>query len=180
MVEALLLIALLTPLAVLVHELGHGIAALCLQRGPVLVLVGNAPMVTVRMGRLTIAAGVSRSGSGQCAADIRDPLPYVAATAAGPVASLVAALLAAKAGLAIFAFLNGWNALLSIWPWAGWHNGEPERSDGRVIAECFGLLGPPRPRPKLTGKGWVRDRVLLLGTALAISAPMVWIAVSAP
>jgi hypothetical protein len=92
------LLMLIVPLEVLVHELAHAAAALRMTRGPVRVHVGQYPgLVRLRFGRLHVqlhflpARGVNWSGI--C---VHEPVlwPRQAAwiAALGPVASLLCAL----------------------------------------------------------------------------------------
>jgi hypothetical protein len=92
------LLMLIVPLEVLVHELAHAAAALRMTRGPVRVHVGQYPgLVRLRFGRLHVqlhflpARGVNWSGI--C---VHEPVlwPRQAAwiAAVGPVASLLCAL----------------------------------------------------------------------------------------
>ena len=55
-----LAILLAGPLVVLIHELGHAVAALALTRGPVVVQTGRRAFLTPRIGRLTLAIGPAR------------------------------------------------------------------------------------------------------------------------
>jgi hypothetical protein len=77
----------------LLHELGHGLAALWLTRGPVLVRVGAGPALPMRLGRMVLV--VSLLGPGHCAYDpatLRGrPRSEALIGAAGPIASLVGA-----------------------------------------------------------------------------------------
>jgi hypothetical protein len=51
-----LLLALIIPLGILAHELGHAVVALLLSDGPVSVLVGRQPgIVRIRIGRLRLS-----------------------------------------------------------------------------------------------------------------------------
>jgi 2-oxoglutarate dehydrogenase E2 component (dihydrolipoamide succinyltransferase) len=79
--------------ATLVHELGHGIAALRAVGGHVVVRAGGDPAVTLRLGRLVVALGPLVAAGGDCLH--KPPASARAAAriaAGGPLASLLGAL----------------------------------------------------------------------------------------
>jgi hypothetical protein len=82
-------------LQILVHEMGHALAALLFARGPVDVIAGRSPgLVRLRLGRLRIswhplpARGVDWGGLCVCR-DPMDPTRQAMIHAAGPAADLV-------------------------------------------------------------------------------------------
>jgi membrane-associated protease RseP (regulator of RpoE activity) len=87
---------LTVPLLVLVHELGHAIAALHLTRGPVRVYVGRDPKLVGRVGRLELYFGFRppKGGpTGVCLhARARTPLREMAIALAGPLASALSVI----------------------------------------------------------------------------------------
>jgi hypothetical protein len=87
--------------ATLLHELGHGVAALRAVTGHVIVRVGGDPAATLRLGRLgrlVVALGPLVAAGGDCLhrppAGARDAARIAAG---GPVASLLGAVVAAAA-----------------------------------------------------------------------------------
>jgi len=153
-----LAIIVAAPLVQLLHELGHAAAALLLTRGPVVVQTGRRALVTPRIGRLTLALGPGGLQAGACwhlAPDTRRAEGAIAA--AGPLASLLTAALAAAClalhppkaavlGLAALAVLAALDAADNLWP--ALHparrtvSGRPQESDGRIVARCLGLAAP--------------------------------------
>jgi hypothetical protein len=154
-----LAILLAGPIVLLVHELGHALAALALTRGPVVVQTGRRAFVTPRIGRLTLALGPGGLQAGACwhlAPDTRRAEAAIAA--AGPLASLTTACVAAGAVLALgpprpvmlalaaVAVLGTLDAIGNLWP--ALHparrtvTGAPQESDGRIVARCLGLASP--------------------------------------
>jgi hypothetical protein len=95
----LLVLVYITALAAsLVHELGHGIAALRAVTGHVIVRVGGDPAATLRLGRLVVALGPLVAAGGDCLH--RPPAGARAAARSaggGPLASLLGAVVAAAA-----------------------------------------------------------------------------------
>jgi hypothetical protein len=94
-----LLIAL--PLAVLGHELAHAGMALATTRGKVLVVVGYGPGVSVTLGRLVMRLSPF-AASGCCFhRATRESSDRALIAAAGPIASLLLAVLGWRTGQAI-------------------------------------------------------------------------------
>ena len=60
-----LAILLAGPLVMLIHELGHAVAALALTHGPVVVQTGRRAFVSPRIGRLTLAIGPGGPAGGR-------------------------------------------------------------------------------------------------------------------
>jgi hypothetical protein len=152
-------ILLAGPVVLLVHELGHALAALALTRGPVVVQTGRRSFLTPRIGRLTLALGPGGLQAGACWHLAPDtPRAEAIIAAAGPLASLSTALLAGgaclafdpprAAGLALpaLAVLGALDAIGNLWP--ALHparrtvTGAPQESDGRIVARCLGLASP--------------------------------------
>ena len=153
-----LAVLLAGPIVLLLHELGHALAALALTRGPVVVQTGRRAFVTPRLGRLTLALGPGGLQAGACWHLAPDSRPAEAAiAAAGPLASLLLAAVAALACvrldpprglellLAAIAVLGVLDAVGNLWP--ALHparrtaTGVPQESDGRIVARCLGLAG---------------------------------------
>ncbi len=151
-----LAILLVGPLVMLLHELGHALAALALTRGPVVLQTGRRAFVTTRVGRLTLALGPAGIQAGACwhlAPESRRAEAAIAA--AGPLASVITATAAGAAclllqpprlallALAALAVLAALDALGNLWP--ALHppkrtvTGAPQESDGRIVARCLGL-----------------------------------------
>lgn len=151
-----LAVLLAGPIVLLVHELGHALAALALTRGPVVVQIGRRALVTPRLGRLTLALGPGGLQGGACwhlAPDTRRAEAAIAAC--GPLASLIAAAAAAVAcvaldppragvlALAALAVLGALDGLGNLWP--ALHparrtvSGAAQESDGRIVARCLGM-----------------------------------------
>ena len=103
-----LLIAL--PLAVLGHELAHAGMALATTRGKVLVIVGYGPGVSMSLGRLALRLSPF-AASGCCFhRATRASSDRALIAAAGPIASLLIAVLGWRTGQAIgdeHVFLGG-------------------------------------------------------------------------
>jgi hypothetical protein len=156
-----LAILLAGPVVVLLHELGHAIAALALTRGPVVVQTGRRAFLTLRLARLTLALGPGGLQAGACwhlAPQSRRAEAAIAA--AGPLSSLLTAVLAGAgclllnpprtAGLALaaLAVLAALDAIGNLWP--ALHparrtvTGAPQGSDGRIVARCLGLAPAAR------------------------------------
>ena len=97
-----LAVLLAGPVVLLVHELGHAVAALLLTRGPVVVQTGRRAFLTPRLGRLTLALGPGGLQAGACwhlAPESRAAEAAIAA--AGPLASLLTATAAGTACLVL-------------------------------------------------------------------------------
>jgi Peptidase M50B-like len=101
------LVPILTPIVVLVHELGHGLVALRLTTGRVRVQAGREPAThRWRIGRLDVhfsfepMRGVALGGL--CLhRPLRRPLDRAAILVAGPLASMLAAVALAAVALAL-------------------------------------------------------------------------------
>jgi hypothetical protein len=100
-----LLLALILPLGLLAHELGHALVALRLTDGPVTVLVGRQPgLVRFRIGRLRFSLHLwptrDTDWGGVCLhepAGLPRDLMYI--SLAGPIASLLWAIACATASV---------------------------------------------------------------------------------
>src|SRR5687767_4001372 len=95
---SLLQLLLVTPIAVLLHELAHAGMALSLTRGRVLVVVGYGPGMKLNVGRLALHVS-PLAASGCCvhrATRASGDRGIIAA--AGPVASLLVAALGWRLG----------------------------------------------------------------------------------
>jgi hypothetical protein len=91
-VPSLLQLLIAVPLAVLAHELAHAGMALALTRGKVLVVVGYGPGMKLHMGRLALHVS-PLAASGCCVhRATRDSADRGIIAAAGPVASLMLAV----------------------------------------------------------------------------------------
>jgi hypothetical protein len=151
-----LAILLAGPIVLLVHELGHAVAALALTRGPVVVQTGRRALLTPRIGRLTLALGPGGLQAGACWHLAPDtPRAEAAIAAAGPLASVLVAVAAGTACLALtpprpvtlalaaLAVLGALDAIGNLWP--ALHparrtvSGAQQESDGRIVARCLGL-----------------------------------------
>jgi hypothetical protein len=86
---SLLQLVIITPVAVLLHELAHGAMALALTRGKVLVVVGYGPGMKLHLGRL--ALHVSPLAASGCTVHraTRQSGDRGIIAAAGPVTSLL-------------------------------------------------------------------------------------------
>lgn len=90
---SLLQLLIATPVAVLLHELAHAGMALALTRGKVLVVVGYGPAMKLQMGRLALHVS-PLAASGCCVhRATRGSSDRAIIAAAGPVASLMFAVL---------------------------------------------------------------------------------------
>ena len=98
---SLLQLLIATPLAVLLHELAHAGMALALTRGKVLVVVGYGPGMKLHMGRL--ALHVSPLAASGCTVHraTRESADRAIIAAAGPVTSLLLAVLGWRASEAL-------------------------------------------------------------------------------
>lgn len=89
------------PAAVLLHELAHGLMALATTRGKVLVVVGYGPAVSMSLGRLAVRVS-PLAASGCCVhRATRGSSDRALIAAAGPIASLLVAVIGWRAGQAI-------------------------------------------------------------------------------
>jgi hypothetical protein len=90
---SLLQLLIAAPVAVLLHELAHAGMALALTRGKVLVVVGYGPAMKLHLGRL--ALHVSPLATSGCTVHraTRDSADRAIIAAAGPVASLLLAVI---------------------------------------------------------------------------------------
>jgi hypothetical protein len=108
-VAIVLVVTVLVPVLTLVHELGHGVAALRVSEGPVHVQVGRPPaQLEFRLGRIIVSFSAlpSRGGpfAGLCLFQrtSRSVLGELVLLLAGPAMSILAAgLLAALAVVAV-------------------------------------------------------------------------------
>jgi hypothetical protein len=151
-----LAVLLAGPLVLLVHELGHAVAALAVTHGPVIVQTGRRSFATLRLGRLTLALGPGGLQAGACwhlAPDTQRKEAVIAA--AGPLASLAVAAIAAfacltldpsrtaglaLAAIAILGMLDAIGNLIPLLhPARRTVTGAPQESDGRIVARCLGL-----------------------------------------
>ena len=104
---SLLQLLIAIPVAVLLHELAHGGMALALTRGKVLVVVGYGPGMKLHIGRLALHVS-PLAASGCCVhRATRESGDRAIIAAAGPVASLLLAVLGwrvseARAGSHLF------------------------------------------------------------------------------
>jgi hypothetical protein len=95
---SLLQLLIATPIAVLFHELAHAGMALALTRGKVLVVVGYGPGMKLSLGRLALHVS-PLAASGCCVhRATRDSTDRAIIAAAGPVASLLLAVLGWRLG----------------------------------------------------------------------------------
>ena len=98
---SLLQLLIATPIAVLLHELAHAGMALSLTRGRVLVVVGYGPGMKLSVGRLALHVS-PLAASGCCVhRATRDSTDRAIIAAAGPVASLLVAVLGWRTGQAL-------------------------------------------------------------------------------
>jgi hypothetical protein len=108
---------LAAPLAVLLHELAHAGMALALTRGKVLVVVGYGPGLSLRLGRLSLRLS-PLAASGCCVhRATRDRSDRAVIAAAGPVASLMLAVLGWRVAEAVaggHGFVAGMLAALGV------------------------------------------------------------------
>lgn len=89
---SLLQLLIAVPVAVLLHELAHAGMALALTRGKVLVVVGYGPGMTLHLGRLALHVS-PLAASGCCVhRATRDSSDRGIIAAAGPVSSLLLAV----------------------------------------------------------------------------------------
>lgn len=146
----LVALVLLSPLTVLVHELGHAAAFLGSGAQRVRVDLGRGSGRAVGIGRFELALHwriALGEGSARGDADLTRREMIVVA-AAGPVASLGGF----AAGL-LLGYFGGWSGALEAWTAANFigflnllpFTVGPARSDGRVILEALGALGDPKP-----------------------------------
>ena len=94
---SILQLLIAVPLAVLAHELAHAGMALALTRGKVLVVVGYGPGMKLHLGRLALHVS-PLAASGCCVhRATRDSTDRGIIAAAGPVASLLLAVVGWRA-----------------------------------------------------------------------------------
>jgi hypothetical protein len=114
---SLLQLLIATPLAVLAHELAHAGMALALTRGRVLVVVGYGPGLSVSLGRLSLRLS-PLAASGCCVhRGTRQRADRGVIAAAGPIASLMFAVLGWRVAQALAGshpFLAGLSAALGL------------------------------------------------------------------
>ena len=112
---SLLQLLIATPIAVLLHELGHAGMALALTRGRVLVVVGYGPGMKLQLGRLALHVS-PLAASGCCVhRATRDSTDRAIIASAGPIVSLMLAVLGWRVSEALSAshlFLAGLAAAL--------------------------------------------------------------------
>ena len=107
---SVLQLAIATPLAVLLHELAHAAMALALTRGRVLVVVGYGRGVSLTLGRLSLRLSPLAAGGCCVHRDTHARADHAIIAAAGPVSSLLFAVLGWRLGEALSAdhiFLAG-------------------------------------------------------------------------
>ena len=112
---SLLQLLLATPVAILVHELAHAGMALALTRGKVLVVVGYGPGMRVHLGRLALRVSPLAASGCTVHRATRESSDRAIIAAAGPIASLMLAVVGWRAAEALHAshgFLAGLAAAL--------------------------------------------------------------------
>lgn len=155
---SLLQLLLATPVAILVHELAHAGMALALTRGKVLVVVGYGPGMKVHLGRLALRVSPLAASGCTVHRATRESSDRAIIAAAGPIASLMLAVVGWRAAEAVHGshgFLAGLLAalgaaslfvtLLTALPLrypAAIAVGDDRDSDGMTV-----LRGLRRPRP---------------------------------
>ena len=114
---SLLQLLIATPVVVLLHELAHAGMALALTRGKVLVVVGYGPGMKLQLGRLALHVS-PLAASGCCVhRATRESGDRAIIAAAGPVASLMLAVLGWRVSEALgdaHPFLAGLAAAIGI------------------------------------------------------------------
>jgi hypothetical protein len=114
---SLLQLLIATPLAVLLHELAHAGMALTLTRGRVLVVVGYGRGVSLTLGRLSLRLS-PLAASGCCVhRGTRERADRAVIAAAGPIASLMLAVVGWRLGETLAAdqlFLAGFASALGV------------------------------------------------------------------
>ncbi len=114
---SLLQLLVATPLVVLLHELAHAGMALALTRGKVLVVVGYGPGMKLQLGRLAVHLS-PLAASGCCVhRTTRESTDRAIIAAAGPVASLMLAVLGWRTSEVLVGshpFLAGFAAAVGI------------------------------------------------------------------
>jgi hypothetical protein len=117
--------ALTLPVLVLVHELGHAIAALRLTTGTVRIYVGRDPKLVGRAGRLELYFGLRLPKGGRLGVCLHPrastPLRAMAIAVAGPLASALSAIAVLLAYLLTLSAAPSFVALtcLATLFWAG-------------------------------------------------------------
>jgi hypothetical protein len=91
-VPSLLQLLIATPIAVLLHELAHGAMALALTRGKVLVVVGYGPGMKLHLGRLNLHVSPLAASGCTVHRATRDSGDRGLIAAAGPIVSLMLAV----------------------------------------------------------------------------------------
>src|SRR3954462_1544701 len=89
---SLLQLLIATPVAVLLHELAHGAMALALTRGQVLVVVGYGPGMKLHLGRLNLHGSPLAASGCTVHRPPRESSDRGIIAAAGPIASLMLAV----------------------------------------------------------------------------------------
>jgi hypothetical protein len=98
---SLLQLLIATPVAVLLHELAHGAMALALTRGKVLVVVGYGPGMKLHLGRLNLHVSPLAASGCTVHRATRGSSDRGIIAAAGPIASLLLAVLGWRASEAV-------------------------------------------------------------------------------
>jgi hypothetical protein len=160
---------------VLVHELGHGLPALPLTDGPVLVKVGRPqPLLRFRLGRVLLELhpliSFQLPFAGICAhAPARSRSAAVAIALGGPAASLLTAAAAfamalsasagstARAVLVLLAGVAAWQGAASLVPRTKTKGGITIRTDGGVVLDLLRRRAPVFSLPEPPG-GWLPRR----------------------
>jgi hypothetical protein len=89
---SLLQLVIATPIAILLHELAHGAMALVLTRGKVLVVVGYGPGMKLHLGRLNLHVSPLAASGCTVHRATRESSDRGIIAAAGPIASLMLAV----------------------------------------------------------------------------------------
>jgi len=90
---SLLQLLIATPIAVLLHELAHAGMALALTRGKVLVVVGYGPGMKLHLGRLNLHLSPLAASGCTVHRATRESGDRAIIAAAGPIASLMLAVI---------------------------------------------------------------------------------------
>jgi hypothetical protein len=176
----LLWFAIVAPVVVHLHELGHAAAALRLTRDSVVVQGCVGTVGAVGLGRLQVAIGLP-SFSGVCFhADAPGRFGNAAIAAAGPLVSLVTGVVAAWAWvsgsggtpLAAFAVASLFTAVANLIPCELGSAGAfaPQETDGRVILRALGLV---TPRRRAAPPPVIRAPFAIVLAAVAVAAAVI-------
>lgn len=98
---SLLQLLIATPIAVLLHELAHAGMALALTRGKVLVVVGFGPAMKLHLGRLALRVSPLAASGCTVHRATHGSSDRAIIAAAGPIASLMLAVIGWRASEAI-------------------------------------------------------------------------------